>query len=127
MFSSGGRRIKRSFYIDQSSVSFADETLLTELRNQESFRQSLDEILAENTGYDDVKEWMAAKGVTNLQLFRKYLLNWIKLRGDVRADMYLVIRTMSPTPEGLPVEIYCFTRSTTGLIMRKLSRRYLNM
>ncbi|MCF1266233.1 mechanosensitive ion channel [Morganella morganii] len=113
MFSSGGRRIKRSFYIDQSSVSFADETLLAELRNQEAFRQSLDEILSENTGYDDVKEWMAAKGVTNLQLFRKYLLNWIKMRGDVRADMYLVIRTMSPTPEGLPVEIYCFTRSTT--------------
>lgn len=32
MFSSGGRRIKRSFYIDQSSISFATEQLVQELK-----------------------------------------------------------------------------------------------
>lgn len=113
MFSSGGRRIKRSFYIDQSSVSFATEGLLAELRDSEPLRRPLEAMLEESNHSGDINEWMVSNGVTNLQLFRKYILNWIKARGDVRADMYLVVRTMPPTPNGLPVEIYCFTRSTT--------------
>ncbi|MEQ4777922.1 mechanosensitive ion channel family protein [Providencia huaxiensis] len=113
MFSSGGRRIKRSFYIDQSSISFATEDLFNELKNTPPLRQSIESMLEERSEIGDINEWMINNGVTNLQLFRKYILNWIKLRGDVRTDMYLVIRTMPPTPNGLPVEIYCFTRSTT--------------
>ncbi|MBQ0268275.1 mechanosensitive ion channel family protein [Providencia huaxiensis] len=113
MFSSGGRRIKRSFYIDQSSISFATENLFNELKNTPPLRQSIESMLEARGEIGDVNEWMINNGVTNLQLFRKYILNWIKLRGDVRTDMYLVIRTMPPTPNGLPVEIYCFTRSTT--------------
>ncbi|MEQ5706010.1 mechanosensitive ion channel domain-containing protein [Providencia huaxiensis] len=113
MFSSGGRRIKRSFYIDQSSISFATEDLFNELKNTPPLRQSIESMLEARGEIGDVNEWMINNGVTNLQLFRKYILNWIKLRGDVRTDMYLVIRTMPPTPNGLPVEIYCFTRSTT--------------
>ncbi|AVE41946.1 mechanosensitive ion channel [Providencia stuartii] len=113
MFSSGGRRIKRSFYIDQSSIEFATEALLNELKNTAPLRKSLETMLEEKGELGNINEWMIDNGVTNLQLFRKYILNWIKMRGDVRADMYLVIRTMPPTPNGLPVEIYCFTRSTT--------------
>lgn len=112
MFSSGGRRIKRSFYIDQSSIEFATEALLNELKNTAPLRKSLETMLEEKGELGNINEWMIDNGVTNLQLFRKYILNWIKMRGDVRADMYLVIRTMPPTPNGLPVEIYCFTRST---------------
>lgn len=124
MFSSGGRRIKRSFYIDQSSIEFATEALLNELKNTAPLRKSLETMLEEKGELGNINEWMIDNGVTNLQLFRKYILNWIKMRGDVRADMYLVIRTMPPTPNGLPVEIYCFTRSTTWWIMKKCSRKY---
>lgn len=113
MFSSGGRRIKRSFYIDQSSISFATEELVNELKNNSPLRKSIETMLKENAPIEDINSWLEEKGVTNLQLFRKYLLNWIKMRGDVRPDMYLVIRTMPPTPMGLPVELYCFTRATT--------------
>ncbi|EKT61589.1 mechanosensitive ion channel family protein [Providencia sneebia] len=113
MFSSGGRRIKRSFYIDQSSVSFVTDNLFNELKKLPSLHQNIEAILGVPDNAHNVDEWMLNKGVTNLQLFRRYLLNWIKMRGDVRTDMYLVVRTMPPTPNGLPVEIYCFTRSTT--------------
>ncbi|HCH51304.1 MAG TPA: hypothetical protein DEV59_11545 [Proteus sp.] len=116
MFSSGGRRIKRSFYIDQSSVSFATEALFNELKDTPALRKSIEAMLEEKEAdIENINEWMVSKGVTNLQLFRKYMLNWIKMRGDVRADMYLVIRTMPPTPMGLPVELYCFTRATTWI------------
>ncbi|OAT46407.1 MscS mechanosensitive ion channel [Proteus hauseri ATCC 700826] len=116
MFSSGGRRIKRSFYIDQSSISFATEALFNELKDTPALSKSIEAMLEEKEAdIENINEWMVSKGVTNLQLFRKYMLNWIKMRGDVRADMYLVIRTMPPTPMGLPVELYCFTRATTWI------------
>lgn len=113
MFTSGGRRIKRSFYIDQSSISFATEELVLELKNTTPLQKSIEAMLEDKESIENINEWLEDKGVTNLQLFRKYILNWIKLRGDVRPDMYLVIRTMPPTPMGLPVELYCFTRATT--------------
>lgn len=47
MFSSGGRRIKRSFYIDQSSIEFATEALLNELKNTAPLRKSLETMLEE--------------------------------------------------------------------------------
>ncbi|WP_286146040.1 mechanosensitive ion channel [Shigella sp. FC1967] len=115
MFSSGGRRIKRSFYIDQSSISFATQELVLELKNTAPLRKSIETMLeGKEEEIGDINEWLETKGVTNLQLFRKYMLNWIKMRGDVRPDMYLVIRTMPPTPMGLPVELYCFTREPLG-------------
>ncbi|WP_066746217.1 mechanosensitive ion channel family protein [Proteus myxofaciens] len=113
MFTSGGRRIKRSFYIDQSSISFATEELVLELQNTTPLQKSIEAMLEDKESVENINEWLEDKGVTNLQLFRKYILNWIKQRGDVRPDMYLVIRTMPPTPMGLPVELYCFTRATT--------------
>ncbi|HEK2798675.1 TPA: mechanosensitive ion channel [Proteus mirabilis] len=114
MFSSGGRRIKRSFYIDQSSISFATEQLVQELKNTAPLKKSIEAMLeGKEEEIGDINTWLETNGVTNLQLFRKYMLNWIKMRGDVRPDMYLVIRTMPPTPMGLPVELYCFTRATT--------------
>lgn len=113
MFTSGGRRIKRSFYIDQSSISFATEELVLELKNTTPLQKSIEAMLEDKESVENINEWLEDKGVTNLQLFRKYILNWIKQRGDVRPDMYLVIRTMPPTPMGLPVELYCFTRATT--------------
>jgi miniconductance mechanosensitive channel len=51
-------------------------------------------------------------GVTNLGLFRKHLVSHLKSRADINQDMYLVVRQLAPTADGLPIEIYCFSKST---------------
>ncbi|WPM84330.1 mechanosensitive ion channel [Apirhabdus apintestini] len=109
MFSSGGRRIKRSFFIDQSSIIFATVDLLDRLRvmSPEKYQGIANYLTSRITGIND--DQLIHHGITNLGLFRKYVLEYLKQRDDIRTDMYLVVRQLSPTSEGLPIEIYCFT------------------
>jgi miniconductance mechanosensitive channel len=111
MFNSGGRRIKRSFYVDQSSIAFADRELLQSIESvmyaKDKLHYDIEEmILAENT------KQVIFDGVTNLGLFRKHIVAHLKSRKDINQDMYLVVRQLSPTADGLPIEIYCFSNST---------------
>lgn len=109
MFDSGGRRIKRSLFVDQSSIAFASAALIDSLKAIEPDENNhmaayLDQRLNSRTDNPLVQ-----KGMTNLGLFRGYVLDYLKQRNDIRKDMYLIVRQLSPTSEGLPIEIYCFT------------------
>lgn len=111
MFSSGGRRIKRSFYVDQSSIAFASRELLQSIESviyaKDSLHYEIEQmIFAEN------RQKVIFDGVTNLGLFRKHLVSHLKSRADINQDMYLVVRQLAPTADGLPIEIYCFSKST---------------
>ena len=56
--------------------------------------------------------WFIENGMTNLTVFRHYLTAWLAQRDDIRKDMYIVVRALKPSPDGLPIEVYCFTSST---------------
>lgn len=104
MFESGGRRIKRSFFVDQSSIAFATQQLAERLDNEQS--------LISDKIADYIRQNLALTvnhGITNLGLYRGYILSYLKQREDICKDMYVVVRQLSPTAEGLPIEIYCFT------------------
>lgn len=108
MFETGSRRIKRSIFLDQTSVKFVDSTWLRKSKSDPiigKFLSSLDQVSATST---------------NSALFREYL-EW-HLRADPNVDdtMRLMIRTTDPTPTGIPLEIYCFSRETEGLPYEKL-------
>jgi miniconductance mechanosensitive channel len=52
--------------------------------------------------------------ITNLQLFINYTEAYLKSRKDVRTKRYpFVLRTMEPSPEGLPFEIYIFLKASS--------------
>ncbi|MGB9098289.1 MAG: hypothetical protein WCC56_17670, partial [Erwinia sp.] len=55
--------------------------------------------------------WFMENGITNLMVFRKFLTAWLSQRDDIKKEMYIVVRPLKPSPDGLPVEIYCFTSS----------------
>jgi len=104
MFSSGGRRIKRSFFVDQSSIGFATASLADQL-------DPLNSMIGDKIA-DYIRQNLALsvnQGITNLGLYRGYILSYLRQREDIRNDMYVVVRQLSPTAEGLPIEIYCFT------------------
>lgn len=100
MFASGGRRIKRSFFVDQRSLKFTDAALV----------QSVNSLPAE-LKHPGVKDFQSAGCThnTNLGVFRHYIEEYLRNRSDIRKDMLVMVRQLSPGPEGLPVEIYCFT------------------
>ena len=111
MFSSGARRIMRSFYLDQTSIRFLDYELVQQMMQIRGVSEQLSVLMDGREPSAPGDRWFAENGLTNLTLFRKYLTAWLTQRDDIKKDMYIVVRALKPSPEGLPVEVYCFTSS----------------
>ena len=114
MFESGGRRIKRSLYLDQRSVRFLDDA---EIKRLEEF-VLLDDYLERKRR--ELAEWNAdlekqgakpinERRVTNLGTFRAYVEHYLRSNANINQDMMLLVRQLQPGATGLPLEIYCFT------------------
>ena len=114
MQESGGRRIKRSLLIDQTSVRFLTE----EERGRMRRFLLIDDYLADKAA--ELERWNAelvASGrdpvnmrrSTNIGAFRAYVEQYLTNHPRIRKDMTLLVRQLQPTETGLPLEIYCFT------------------
>ena len=102
MFEAGARRIKRSIFVDQSTVGFVESGWLRKMKNDAvigPFLRGLGEVPAT---------------ATNLGMFREYLTWHLAAHPVVAPSQRLVVRTTDPTPTGIPLEIYCFSRETDG-------------
>ena len=117
MQEAGGRRIKRALYLDQHSVGFLDEAAVDRLEQfsvlGDYLREKQEELDQHNAqlqaqGLDAVN----ARRVTNLGTFRAYVERYLRSHPGIHTDMTLLVRQLQPTTEGLPLELYCFTRST---------------
>lgn len=111
MFSSGARRIMRSFHLDQMSIRFLDHEMVQQMSQIRGVSEQLSALMDGRDSNVVGERWFAENGITNLTVFRKYLTAWLSQRDDIKKDMYIVVRAMKPSPEGLPVEVYCFTSS----------------
>jgi miniconductance mechanosensitive channel len=100
----GGRRIKRSILIDMKSVHFIDETHLLNFRSVTPLEEYIIRLESE-------KQILSThSGVTNIGLFRRYLEMYLNGHPKIRPDMTLVVRQGQSTENGLPIEIYVFTK-----------------
>ena len=96
MRESGGRRVKRSINIDMNSVCFCTPEMLEEYRK-----------------IDLLKEYMSQEHedpLTNLGVFRAYLVAWLRNRPVVNTDLHCMVRQLQPTEYGIPLELYFFSR-----------------
>jgi len=115
MTDSGGRRIKRSLLIDQSSVRFCDDALLKRLRGVERLKPYLDakeeELASANAELGD-DLLINRRALTNLGTFRAYVEAYLRDNRYIHKGMTFLVRQLAPTPDGLPLEIYVFTNDT---------------
>lgn len=117
MQQSGGRRIKRSLFIDATGVRFLNEEeqqRLTQVRLLTDYvGRKQTELRHWNEAQGDVAELPAnQRRMTNLGTFRAYALAYLKSHPDIQPNMTCMVRQMQSTAEGIPLEIYCFTRTT---------------
>lgn len=115
MFESGGRRIKRSILIDQTSVRFLDEELMARLQNiqllQDYLGQKTKEIEEYNALHNiDTSSLVNGRHLTNLGTFRAYLMAYLRSHPEINQEMILLVRQLQPTTNGLPMEVYVFTK-----------------
>ena len=114
MSEAGGRRIKRSLYLDQHSVRFLDEEECTHMQSFVLLDDYMDRTQKE---LDAWNADLAARGlapvkarrVTNLGTFRAYVDRYLRKHPGIHQDMTLLVRQLQPESTGLPLEIYCFT------------------
>lgn len=95
MVDSGGRRIKRSIFIDMNSIAFCTKSEI------EGYKQN---------GWIDEND--EEQRVVNLNVFRNYLEKYLSNHKLVNKEMTIMVRQLQPTPQGLPLELYFFYDGT---------------
>jgi miniconductance mechanosensitive channel len=50
------------------------------------------------------------RNMTNFGLFRKYITQYLENYPEINKNMILLCRQLQPTPHGIPLEIYAFTK-----------------
>lgn len=116
MRESGGRRIKRSLYIDMTSIRFLDEEDLQRMAKirilSEYVRHKQREInqhnRLNNTDSTDVN--LNGRKQTNIGLFRAYVTAYMRHHQKIHQDMTFLVRHLQPGPNGLPLELYVFSK-----------------
>jgi miniconductance mechanosensitive channel len=117
MEESGGRRIKRSIFIDMDSIVFCDKKMLEKFRKITVLKPYLDQtektLIEYNAKYNtDPSILVNGRRQTNIGVFRAYLKEYLKNRSDIHQDMTFLVRQLQPNEKGLPIEIYVFTKTT---------------
>jgi miniconductance mechanosensitive channel len=117
MSESGGRRIKRALHIDQSSIRVLTSAETDRFKRFALLRDYIADKERELADYnaalgDDVDDSVNQRHLTNVGTFRAYVYSYLKNHPSIHKDMTLLVRQLRPGPEGLPIEIYCFTNTT---------------
>lgn len=99
MHNSGGRRVKRSIYIDMRSITFCTDQQMKEFKR---------------------KGWLNGveredRFTVNLHVFRNYLDRYLRQHPRVNQHMTIMIRQLQPTAQGLPLELYFFSDGTAWI------------
>lgn len=125
MEDSDGRRIKRAIKIQINSVKFASSDLVERLQKIDVLNDFITGRQAEIEEYNTERGFVGEKSVngrhqTNIGLFRKYIYYYLDRREEINTDMTLIIRQLHPDEHGVPLEVYCFSKSKEWAIYEEV-------
>jgi miniconductance mechanosensitive channel len=115
MEEAGVRLVKRSIFIDMKTIRFLDNELkeklctIPDLKNHiESVEKQLN--LAGDEFSSDERSFFNSSRLTNLGVFRFYAETYLTRHPLVDTTQTLVLRHNAPDKNGLPLQVYFFTR-----------------
>lgn len=125
MEESDGRRIKRAVNIQIDSVKFISPELMNKLKDIDLLGEFMlgreKEIKAYNEEHGFVGEKaINARRQTNLGVFRMYIEHYLINHPLVNQKMSLMVRQLSSNENGMPLEIYCFTKEKDWAIYENI-------
>jgi miniconductance mechanosensitive channel len=115
MYSSQGRRIKRSMLIRVNSIRFIREQELADMMKIEFIAPYIitknNDIQQFNKRFEvDTSLPINGRQLTNIGLFRKYVQTYLEHHPGINKDLMILCRQLQPTPQGLPLEIYAYCK-----------------
>lgn len=114
MSNSGCRRMKRSLFLDQSSVHFMSDEEQQKLKEFLLLDQYLD---AKNSEIEEFNKHLSNQSrynkrrLTNIGTFRAYVEFYLRQHKGIAQNQTIMVRQLQPTSQGLPLEIYAFTNT----------------
>lgn len=116
MQTSGGRRMKRSIFIDTNSISFCTEEMINNFKSIHHLSDYITDREREIATYNSQNEInqtnrVNGRALTNIGVFRAYISNYLQNHPGINQEMTLMVRQLAPSENGLPIEIYAFTNS----------------
>ncbi len=114
MSESGGRRIKRSLFIDMTSIRFLEDSELEELAAIQLITDYIHARQREIETYNrehqvDDSVIINGRRQTNVGVFRAYVEAYLKNNPKIHKQMTFLVRQLEPGPKGLPLQIYVFS------------------
>ena len=117
MSQTGARRIKRAIYLDVNSIRFQSPAEVDHFKRFALLKDYIADKEKELSDYNasldlEVDDAVNTRRLTNVGSFRAYAANYLENHPRIHKGMTLMVRQLAPGPEGLPLEIYCFTNTT---------------
>jgi miniconductance mechanosensitive channel len=114
MENSGGRRIARSFVIDIDTIKFCTPEMLERFKKFQLVSQYIIDKEKEIEEYNksnniDDSNLVNGRRQTNIGIFRAYLNAYLANCPYINKDMTFMVRQLSPTENGVPIQIYAFS------------------
>ena len=113
----GGRRIKRSLLIDISSIKFLTAKEISELEKLAPLKDYIsfknNELSEFNASIENTDNNIETRKLTNIGTYRAYIESYLKQNSNLNTEtMTFLVRQLPSSPEGVPLEIYTFTKTT---------------
>ncbi len=116
MSESGGRRMKRAIHLDLNSIHFLSDEEIARFSRFEFLHEYMQakegelQIANSREVGDDVTP--DPRRLTNVGTYRAYIRHYLRNHPMIHKEMTLLVRQLQPGPQGLPMEIYCFSNDT---------------
>lgn len=109
------RRIKRSIVFNVKSFKFCDKEMLNQLKEIDLIKDYIKQKevdFAKINSASHQQNIINGKQLSNVGIFRQYAISYLKsLEGTISQTDTLMVRQLNITPQGMPMEIYCFTNT----------------
>lgn len=116
MSESNTRRIKRSIIFNINSFKFLDAETLERLAKvnliKDYLEQKKSEMAEERKVMENPELLINGRQLTNIGVFREYVFNYLKNNQHIDQEGTILVRQLENTPQGMPLEIYCFTNDS---------------
>ncbi|KFF15094.1 mechanosensitive ion channel family protein [Flavobacterium hydatis] len=114
MQKSNGRRIKRHILIKTSTIRFLSDEDLAMMKKIQLIAPYIESRQAEIEKFNamhgiDKSLALNGRNMTNLGLFRKYIIQYMVNHPGLNKEMHMMCRQLQSTAHGVPLEIYTFS------------------
>lgn len=112
----GCRRIKRSLLIDIKTIQVVNSDLQNAIKQLPIMKAFIEESQKSNPSI--------LSEMTNIGYLRKYIELCLRAEPSIKQDAVILVRTLQPTENGLPIEVSAFCTETVLINFENIQSRF---